>query len=102
MKHKHSEIIKAFVDGIECEWFDSLNNKWQLIRELKEFDWGVGNVRIKPEPKPDVIKYLNRLNFFTTSVLWEESDYHITKDCLKLTFDGETGELKDAKVIKNV
>ena len=50
MKHKHSEIIKAFVDGVECEWFDSLNNKWQLIKELKEFDWGVGNVRIKPDP----------------------------------------------------
>ena len=53
MKHKHSEVIKAFVDGIECEWFDSLNNKWQLIRELKDFDWGVGNVRIKPEPKKE-------------------------------------------------
>ena len=53
MKHKHSEVIKAFVDGIECEWFDSLNNKWQLIRELKDFDWGVGNVRIKPEPQEE-------------------------------------------------
>ena len=52
MKHKHSEVIKAFVDGIECEWFDSLNKEWQLIRELKEFDW-VDTVRIKPEPQKE-------------------------------------------------
>ena len=100
MKHKHSEIIKAFVDGVECQNFN-FSKQWVNIKELATFDFAT-DVRIKPEPKPDVIKYLNRLNFFTTSALWEESDYHITKDCLKLTFDGETGELKDAKVIKNV
>ena len=98
MKHKHSEIIKAFADGIECQyWFSA--DRWVQINEIAVFDWA-DDVRIKPEPKPDVVRYLNRLNFFTTSVLWEESDYHITKDCLKLTFDGENGELKSAEVIK--
>ena len=49
MKHKHAEVIKAFVDGIECEWFNPMNNEWISIREIKEFDW-VEKVRIKPQP----------------------------------------------------
>ena len=52
MKHKHAEVIKAFVDGIECEWFNPMNNEWILIREIKEFDW-VEKVRIKPEPQKE-------------------------------------------------
>ena len=101
MKHKHAEVIKAFVDGIECEWFDSLNNKWQLIRELKEFDWGVGNARIKPEPKPDVIGYAKVYdsNPMVTYVSLSSTQL-FSDDNLKLIFDGETGKLKSAEVIK--
>ena len=57
MKHKHAEVAHAFLDGIECEWFDNLNNKWHLIRELKDFDW-VDNVRIKPELQEQEPQYL--------------------------------------------
>ena len=100
MKHKHAEVLHAFVDGIECEWFDSLNNKWHLIRELKEFDW-VDTVRIKPEPKPDnvaysiVYKYEDGCAFVTHAMKNKSESYN-----LKLTFDGETCDLKNAEVIK--
>ena len=51
MKHKHSEIIKAFVDGIQCE-FEGYAHQWYLIASLEQFDtWD--NVRIKPEPQKE-------------------------------------------------
>lgn len=90
--HKHAELIKAWADGatIECNdcgvWFYANNPTWQENMEY----------RIKPEPKPDVVKlsavYLN-----------EFGDYILKSSSienLKLTFDGETGELKSAEVLK--
>jgi hypothetical protein len=51
MKHKHSEIIKAFVDGVECE-FEGQFNEWHSIAILDQFDtWD--KVRIKPEPQKE-------------------------------------------------
>jgi hypothetical protein len=48
MKHKHSEIIKAWADGIKCE-FEGYEHQWYLITDLSMFDI-YNNVRIKPEP----------------------------------------------------
>ena len=92
MKHKHAEVIKAFVDGVECEYYGEGNlGLWYLITYLDQFDtWDI--VRIKP--KLDVVEYyyadsLNRLHL----VREHEAE-------LKVTFDGETNKLKDAEVIK--
>ena len=101
MKHKHSEVIKAFVDGVECE-FEGQFNEWYSIAILDQFDtWD--KVRIKPEPKPDVelfTKVYDQENYlaYTTHAIKNKKDFHN----LKLIFDGETGKLKDAEVIKNV
>ena len=55
MKHKHSEVLHAFVDGVECE-FEGQINEWHSIASLEQFDtWD--NVRIKPEP-PKEPQYL--------------------------------------------
>lgn len=57
MKHKHSEIIKAWLDGAECEFLNSYKNEWDSIDFLYEFsDWD--NVRIKPEPQYQEPQYL--------------------------------------------
>ena len=48
MKHKHAEVIKAFVDGIECQAWDFANKKWHDIKDLTDFTWA--DARIKPEP----------------------------------------------------
>ena len=51
MKHKHSEVIKAFADGIECEyWFSA--DRWIQINEIAVFDWA-HTVRIKPEAQKE-------------------------------------------------
>ena len=49
MKHKHSEVIKAFVDGIECEYFSIGGDRWVQFFDLAVFSCDV-NVRIKPKP----------------------------------------------------
>ena len=50
MKHKHSEVIKAFADGIECEtWY---GGKWIKTTNLMDFDH-FEKVRIKPEPQQE-------------------------------------------------
>jgi hypothetical protein len=98
VKHKYSEIIKAFADGIECEGWDSLTQNWFAIEGLTAFDW-VDDARIKPEPKPDVVGYMlignYRKNCITNTFWCNEGDSN-----LKLTWDGETGEFKSIKVIK--
>jgi hypothetical protein len=94
--HKHAEVIKAFADGIECEFFGDASNRWLNIDTFNTFDY-CDKVRIKPEPKPDVVKYITATNY--------DSIYNVTNskwdlDNVKLTFDGETGKLKSAEVIK--
>ena len=99
MKHKHSEVIKAFVDGIECEYYylGKIDAVWLPIINLRDFDFAT-DVRIKPEPKPDVVKYII-LNYpFTYN--WFESDDLSKHDCIKIIRDGKTGELKSAEVVK--
>ena len=100
--HKHADVIKAWADGVAVEfrfkdgargWLD-----WQPVKEDGKFisdPWW--EYRIKPEAKPDIE--------FNTHIAWDLGWYWITttstKDSnLQLTFDGETGELKTAKVLK--
>jgi hypothetical protein len=100
MKHKHSEIIKAYIEGIECEFYGLVTRQWLTIDKLETFDF-FEKVRIKPEPKPDVIGYAkvcgsnHRVTYVSLS-----SPQLDAEDNLKLIFDGETGILKSAEVIK--
>ena len=104
MKHKHSEIIKAFVDGVECEYYGEGNlGLWYLITDLSQFN-NVNKVRIKPEPKPDFIEYAKVCGskYYRGTYISLSSTKLDADDNLKLIFDGETGDLKNAEVIKNV
>lgn len=103
--HKHAELIKAWADGatIECNdcgvWFYANNPTWQEDREY----------RIKPEPKPDVVLYafVHRVAhhlpcspYASISSAYGQFPDPQNQANLKLTFDGETGELKSAEVLK--
>lgn len=100
MKHKHAELIKAWADGAIIQlklgddtWVDSVDNdpSWSVESEY----------RIKPEPKPDVVKYLGTQIYGAgCGVLC--NDLHTVNhwnNQLRLTFDGETGKLKSAEVL---
>ena len=99
MKHKHAEIIKAWADGAKIQvkafnltWDDRENPFWCLNREY----------RIKPEPKPDDVRYIviEATSFDSHKfVQVYQTGKHLSPN-LRLTFDGETGELKSAEVLK--
>ena len=94
MKHKHAELIKAWADGAEIEeymtgnysawWGWSYNPQWDVNKMY----------RIKPEKtKPDEVRFYR---------LWHEGAYWSDENManIKATFDGETGVLKSAEVVK--
>ena len=96
MKHKHAELIKAWADGAEIETRNVMrSNSW--IQDDYPTWLDHCEYRIKPERKPDVVEYL-RVGRRTYSLTFEWSDS--PRANLKLIYDGETGVLKSAEVIK--
>lgn len=100
--HKHAELIKAWADGAEIEFFESYSQQWKPIGS--EPCWFPSILfRIKPEPKPDLV-YYGVFSTLQTRALPFELDACFTKfqddgDQIKITFDGETGKLKSAEVL---
>jgi hypothetical protein len=98
MKHKHADLIHAWADGAEIEarylkadgWTD-----WE--KEEGRFIWFLDGAeyRIKPEPKPDVVLATN----IGISEGYVDCSSLLKKN-IKLTFCGETGDLKNVEVIK--
>ena len=96
MKHKHAELIHAWADGAEIQQYMISLDGWEDC--TYDPSWNVNKeYRIKPEPKPDVVEYL-RVGRRTYSLTFEWSDS--PRANLKLIYDGETGDLKSAEVIK--
>ena len=102
-EHKHAEVLRAIADGktVQCnidgKWVDSwLFHSFKDPLTNSDYEW-----RIKPEPKPDVVRYVN-------AYLW---DGHRTIETakkaqsediagrVKIVIDGETGKLKSAEVL---
>lgn len=90
--HKHAELIKAWADGatiqafVDGQWMTKSTPQWLIDTEY----------RIKPEPIKIDYTRLYKVGVdgeVFQSSCWEGWD-------LKLTFDGETGELKSAEVLK--
>ena len=93
--HKHAELIKAWADGVVIEhnnglgcWVEQRNPQWN--------EWDI--YRIKPKPKPDWYRHY--------MVAEEGNGIYPRGTCeqmnanLRLWFDGETGKLKDAEIVK--
>jgi hypothetical protein len=102
MKHKHADLIKQWADGAQIQTLQG-NGQWS---DREHPLWADGMLyRIKPEPKADVIR-----NFYLESNLLlglRFSQAHTPTDlrgrefnCIRCTFDGETGKLKSAEVLK--
>ena len=93
MRHKHADLIYKWADGAEIQYYDAIMCRWA---DKKNTKWDeVTQYRVKPEPKPDVeFRYTVNSRFLLQGCdSWEKPN-------LKLTFDGETGELKAAEVLK--
>lgn len=109
--HKHSELIKLWADGAEIETRNSCHvacpgvgtvySDWFVITNPA---WNSGKqFRIKPASKPDVVFYNHTAidktrREYPIDTPWLKN--RLDHSNLKLTFDGETGELKSAEVLK--
>ena len=96
MKHKHYDLIVAWAGGAKIQWKNDLHD-W---RDISDPAW-INSYEYRIKPKPDVVAYATTYIFLkdvahvTNAYLNQESNSN-----LKLTFDGETGKLKNAEVIK--
>ena len=94
--HKHAELIKAWADGAAIQtwvesagrWEDNINPMW-----LEEVEY-----RIKPEPKPDIVRYLSFVHP-SGDHCFIRSDKDMNSD-IKVIFDSETKRLKSVEVVK--
>lgn len=97
--HVHAELIKAWADGAEIQYSTANYEKWLDVESPL---WAVGCLyRIKPEPKPDVVRYgVAGLGALRCGAVEYIGPHNTNPDNnLKLTFDGETGKLKSAEVL---
>lgn len=90
----HAELIKAWADGAEIEVY-SLDREWVSLTGYVPSWNKYSKYRIKPEPKPDAIRYAD----VTGLTMHLYSNVKDGASNLKLTFDGETGKLKSAEVL---
>jgi len=90
MRHKHADLIIAWANGAQIEYKNALK-VWMEVDSPEWISWV--EYRIKPEPKPDYVRYLEVRQPFGEIL---QSPYHN----VKATFDGETGALKSVEVIK--
>jgi len=93
MRHKHADLICAWANGAQIQTYRPFTEEW--IDTLAPA-WVEGSrYRIKPEPKPDVMKQFHAVDYSVYSAMYFDRIPN-----LKLTFDGETGELKAAEVMR--
>lgn len=100
---KHAEIIKAWADGAQVEFVVEEGEEWTGYAKGENPSWDNNLLyRIKPEPKPDRVVFLNvyEHNGYRSIADAEEVAGSSSAGMLKLTFDGETGKLKDDEVLK--
>ena len=99
--HKHAELIKAWADGAEIEYWNDYRKAWVEPDYINPINCAYLEWRIKPEPKPDVVMYA----FVGRTIAKQLRVLHLIErscgpDKLRLTFDGETGKLKKAEVLE--
>lgn len=93
--HKHHDLIIAWAKdtSIQLQWRDN-QGCWHDFSPYLT-NWNASEVRIKPEPKPDVVQ--ERLIFRDH----QGTHLSITAESpnVRYVFDGETGKLKAVELI---
>jgi len=94
MKHKHYDMIVAWAEGKDIQVKAFSHSDWEDVDMNGEEWYEHYTYRIKPEPKPDVVKYL-----ICGLKSWVEVDDQVGHECIKIVIDGK-GKLKSAEVLK--
>ena len=93
MKHKHYDCIVAWAEGKDIQFKAFSHSDWEDVDMTGEEWYEHYTYRIKPEPKPDVVKYL-----ICGLKSWVEVDDQVGHECIKIVVDGK-GRLKSAEVL---
>jgi hypothetical protein len=91
MKHKHYDMIVAWAGGAQIQWKDPKDDEpWC---DIQVPSWGE-DFEYRIVPKPDVVVFVPAGDPRLYRSKQRDGDN------LRLTFDGETGKLKSAEVLK--
>jgi len=95
MKHIHCDLIIAWANGAEIQVYFELKNTWL---DVKTPMWDNDEeYRIKPKPPCDIVRQI------VAEISGAAAVYVVGSAVppnLRLTFDGKTGKLKSAEVLK--
>ncbi|ASJ79259.1 hypothetical protein P26059A_0107 [Curvibacter phage P26059A] len=103
--HKHADILRAIADGDVVQFSEYNDDTWVDRQDDSNapdpithdfYEW-----RIKPEVKPDIVRYaIMQVTDFGSGIAcsgrYNSDDEQVN---MKLAFDYETGKLKSAEVI---
>ena len=98
-EHKHAVVLRAIADGKAVQLRTALQGVWidfDVDSHINPITSGINaEWRIKPEPKPDVVRYCPVNTSGGLRTLDEARHYFPgAKAVVKLTFDGETGQCR--------
>lgn len=98
-RHKHADLIIAWANGatIQLSKGDSGTGGWV---DVSDPSWSTAcDYRIKPAPKPDVVKECYILSTAQNKAGIGVTSTEMSTPNVKFTFDGETGKLKSVELI---
>lgn len=96
-EHKHAEVLRAIADGKACQ-YKSCDGRWIDAWDANPINQPKWEWRIKPEPKPDYVRYIGFNDRETGSVATVKNV--IWEFYFMVTFDGETHEPKSVELVK--
>jgi hypothetical protein len=101
--HVHAEVIKAWADGAKVQFWSDITREWQDSSNQPQFYTNF-QYRVKPEPKPDVVKYqgtvMREHGHASSGGLDELRVVDHWPNVVKYTFDGETRKLKSVEIVQ--
>jgi len=100
MRHKHADLIHAWAEGAVIQR-KNIHGEWVEDGFFTSFTYDQ-EYRIKPEKKPDVVKYLGLIDDDHSNPSYRSHRHEVIDNWpiqLKLTFCGETGKLIKAEIL---
>jgi hypothetical protein len=89
-------VIQAYKEGKKIEYWSAVADDWLPVTPFPTWNFYREKYRVKPEPKPDVVKTYAVLS---SGTVWLADEQAPDLRNLRLTFDGETVRLKSEEVI---
>jgi hypothetical protein len=99
--HKHADLIKAWADGAEIQFFDHVCHAWQTCQATPQWEVTT-SYRIKPEVQPDITKAFLLENHCFAGFRFTEEYEHARlprQQWIRAVFEGETGQIKSVEVL---